>query len=32
MGAYITMGPYNIDNKPPYFSTPLLVLFFELKW
>ena len=22
----------NIDNKPPYLSTLLLVLFFELKW
>ena len=26
------MGSYNIDNKPRYLSTLLLVLVFELKW
>ena len=31
-GVYITMGPYNIDNKPRYLSTLLLVLFSEIKW
>ena len=31
-GVYITMGPYNIDNKPRYLSTLQLVIFLELKW
>ena len=31
-GVYITMGPYNIDNKPRYLPLFHLFYFFELKF